>query len=176
MQHPTDEPFFSYDSLFYNFIVPYVLYFIWAMLYCIFHFSIKKEKIVRKKYETLYNYFHSDAVPWAHKKLTKAGGKAWFVFMQYHMGYFTVSHITAVMCFYSMTIHSIFVTLYLTVGIWNGSCYYTRFFDYTKKLKYMQQQQMQIMNEALNQRKTKMKKNETADSTPQESDSSQNQV
>jgi len=135
-------------------------------MYYIFNFKIKKDKITTKNYETLFKYFHSDAVPWAHKKLTKAGKKAPMLFMKYHMGFFTISHFLAVLCFYSLWIHSIFVTLYLTVGIWNGSCYYTRFFDYTKKLKYMQQQQMQIMNEALNQRKSELKKNETADSTP----------
>ena len=108
-------------------------------MYYIFNFKIKKDKITTKNYETLFKYFHSDAVPWAHKKLTKAGKKAPMLFMKYHMGFFTISHFLAVLCFYSLWIHSIFVTLYLTVGIWNGSCYYTRFFDYTKKLKYMQQ-------------------------------------
>ena len=134
LQHPYDEPFLSYDSLFYNFIVPYGLYFLWAIVYYVFNFKIKKEKISKKNYETLFNYFNSDAVPWAHKKLQKAGKNGPFLFMAYHAAFFTISHIIALVCFYSMWTHSIFVTLYLTIGIWNGSCYYTRFFDYTKKL------------------------------------------
>ena len=40
-----------------NLILPYAWYLVWGVLYYIFNFIIKREKIQKEKYATLYGKF-----------------------------------------------------------------------------------------------------------------------
>ena len=45
VRHPVDEHFWSYEAFKMNFVYPYALYFVWGILYYIFNFVCKAEKI-----------------------------------------------------------------------------------------------------------------------------------
>ena len=151
LSHPYDESFFSANAFYLNFIVPYGVYFIWAFVYYQINFRFKTKKIAEKQYKTLFHYF-SNSVPWAKKKLDKAGPKkSPMLFMGYHCIFFTISHVFAVMSFYSNTVHTLLMFLWLGIGVWNGSCFYVKFFEYTKQLSYQQKQSIKLMKEAMDE-------------------------
>ena len=136
INHPYDESFFSKEALYLNFVVPYGVYFLWAIAYYFINFHFKTKKIEERDYKTLFRYF-SHSVPWAKKIIEEAGPKkSPYVFMGYHCIFFTVSHLFALMSFYSNTMHTLLMFVWLGIGVWNGSCFYVKFFEYTKQLSY----------------------------------------
>lgn len=132
VKHPKDETYWQAFKM--NVILPYAWYLVWAILYYIFNFVIKRKKIRKEGYSTLYKKFQNN-IKWSSKILKKAGPK-WspLVFMLYHCGFFTVSHIIALMAYYSKFLHTFFMFLWLFFCVWNGSSYYVKYFEYTKKL------------------------------------------
>lgn len=128
VQHPVDETY--REAFFKNFVVPYCFYFAWAICYFMVNFVISAKKIRDKEYLTLYTYF--SGMKWAGKVL-RSFGKKWapFLFMGYHLTFLSVCHLLAVLSFYSETAHTCLTLIWLNVCIWNGSCYYVRFFKYS---------------------------------------------
>lgn len=126
--HPVDEPF--REMMIKNFAVPYALYFVWAFSYYTMNFVVGAKKIRERQYLTLYTYFAS--MKWA-GGILKARGPQWapFVFMGFHFLFFSATHIVAIISFHSEIAHTISTLIWLNVCIWNGSCYYVRFFKYT---------------------------------------------
>jgi len=113
--------------------MPYAIYIVWAALYFMFNFWVKAKKIKDKKYHTLYRKFK--LIKWSRKILQKVG-KKWsgLVFMTFHLGYFTVSHLFSLVCLYSEFMHTFLMCFFLFVMVWNGSAYYVKFFKYTQTL------------------------------------------
>ena len=135
LQHDTSEPFFSSKQLYLNFVLPYIFYFIWAILYYIFNFIVKEKRIREREYFTLYTYYQT--VQWTKTFITKNGLEkipSPLMFMIFHFIYFSISHIFALLAYYFSLIHTILTFTWLLISIWNGSCYYVKFFEYTKKL------------------------------------------
>jgi hypothetical protein len=163
LKHPYDEPFFSKEALYLNFVVPYFVYFVWAIIYYQINFRFKTKKIDEKDYKTLFKYF-ANSVLWSKKIIESAGPKkSPILFMGYHCIYFSISHVFALLSFYSSTIHTLLMFLWLGIMVWNGACYYVKFFEYTKQLTYQQK----LMNEALNNKRDEQPI--TADSSDQDS-------
>ena len=55
--------------------------------------------------------------------------------MAFHCLFFTVGHIIAIISFYSMWMHSIFMFFFLGVMVWNGSSYYVKYFSRSQKIE-----------------------------------------
>lgn len=112
-------------------MLPYSYYFIWAIIYYILNFHVKEKKIREREYYTLFVYYKTK--PWAKKILESAGpGFAPLVFMLFHLLFFTTCHILALFSFYYEPVQSFFVTLWLSISVWNGACYYVKLFEYEK--------------------------------------------
>lgn len=136
LNHPFEENFFSWEAFYLNFVIPYLVYFVWAVIYYQINFRFKTKKIEEKEYKTLFKYF-SQNVPWSKKLIEEVGPKkSPMLFMGYHCVYFSISHFFAVISFYSTLIHTFLMLMWLTIGVWNGSCFYVKFFEYTKQLAY----------------------------------------
>lgn len=131
-RHPTNESF--RDAFIKNFVVPYALYFIWAACYYTVNFIISAKKIREQQYLTLYTWFSE--MKWAGPYLRMFGRKwAGLIFMTYHLIFFSICHIFAVISFYYETAHTCLTLLWLNVCIWNGSVYYVRYLKYTSAQK-----------------------------------------
>lgn len=128
--HPENETL--REAFIKNFVVPYIFYFFWATCYFIFNFVIKAKKIRDQEYLTLYTYF--SGMKWPGMMLRKCGRRrAPFMFMGYHILFVSCTHLLAVISFYSEIAHTCLTLTWLNVCIWNGSCYYVRFFKYSSK-------------------------------------------
>ena len=144
------------------------MYFVWAIIYYFINFHFKTKKIEERDYKTLFRYF-SQSVPWSKKIIDDAGpNKSPYLFMGYHCVFFTVSHLFALMSFYSNLMHTFLVFLWLGIGVWNGGCFYVKFFEYTKQLSYQQKQSIKLMKQAMEEKQvsedTAEEKQETSES------------
>lgn len=131
MKHPKDDTWGQ--AFFYNMVLPFAWYLVWAFFYYLFNFVFKRRKIREQNYATLYKKFWG--IQWSKKILANAGPKfAPLVFMLFHCAFFTVSHMIALLCYYSKFLHTFFMFLWLFFCVWNGSSFYVKYFEYTKKL------------------------------------------
>ena len=110
---------------------------------------MQEKKIREKEYVTLFTYLR-DGQPWSRKFMDRAGPQyAPLVFMIYHCCYFTICHIIALLAFYSELFHTLVTSAVVLFSFWNGSCYYVKFFEYTKRLSRQQKKSMQMMHKAI---------------------------
>ena len=146
--HPENESFFSKEALLMNFVYPYAFYLLWAIIYSLINFTICAKKIRERRYDTLYRYF--ETIGWSKKIMARAGKFAPIVFMAFHFAFFSIGHFIAIISFYSLWMHQILMMVWVLSCIYNGSCYYVRFFEYTKKLSQLQKTKMAVNTPTVN--------------------------
>ena len=133
---------FTWNSML---LLPLLFYFSWVSIYFSINFVVAKERIRKRKYETLYGMYLAQT--WSKKILDNFDAK-WgiyggpIIFMVFHFCFFLTGHFFAVICFYSYYFHTFWILLYLIWSIWNASGFYMNYFA----KKY--QQSLNLLEEA----------------------------
>lgn len=130
------------------FIIPLGLYFLWAFLYFLKNFVFSAKRIQERKYENMYVYYMNQ--PWAAKIITSFGKKFGpIVFMSFHVGFFVVSAVFAIMGYCSFWIHTILLSMWTTMSIWNGANFYMEYFSkkYEQSLKRLEELEEELISE-----------------------------
>ncbi len=122
------------------FLIPFALYLMWAALYYLKVFVISSSKIKEKNYETMYVYYENQN--WAKKILHTFGSRyAQLVFMSFHVAFFIVSSIFAIVAYTNFYVHTFLTLMWITMSIWNGANFYMEYFSkkYESNLKMLEQ-------------------------------------
>ena len=129
------------------FVIPLVLYLLWAGLYSLKVFVISSKRIKERNYETMYVYYMSQ--PWAAKILSKFGLRlAPLVFMSMHVGFFVISSIFALCAYQFFYLHTFLLLSWLTLSIWNGANFYMEYFSrkYESSLRKLEEIETTLLN------------------------------
>jgi len=111
-------------------VCPILFYFLWVSIYFSVTFILAKERIKRRNYDNMYQYYQR--LSWSSKLLNRAskygefGGPLLFVFL--HFLFFLFGHMFSILCFYSYYYHTFCILLWLVWSIWNASCFYMNYF------------------------------------------------
>ena len=127
------------------FVIPLLLYLLWAGLYSLKVFVISSKKIKEKNYETMYVYYMDQ--PWAASILSRFGLRfAPLVFMSLHVSFFVISSIFALLAYQSFYLHTFLLLMWVTLSIWNGANFYMEYFSrkYEQSLRALEELQENI--------------------------------
>ena len=111
---------FTYQGFHEQVLIPYAFYGVWAVCYYIFIFQIWWQFILAKKQITQYQNYENNQ-PWAREILKKAGptyGPIYF--MVYHLGFYSVSCLFAVVFTQSLMLMKIYLFALTALGIYRA--------------------------------------------------------
>jgi len=141
-----EEPLMQYLNR--MFVIPLLLYLLWAGLYSLKVFVISSKKIKERNYETMYVYYMDQ--PWAAAILSRFGLRlAPLVFMSLHVTFFVISSIFALLAYQSFYLHTFLLMMWVTLSIWNGANFYMEYFSrkYEQSLRALEEVQENIQKE-----------------------------
>jgi hypothetical protein len=121
------------------FAVPLLVYFVWLVIYFAINFWLSAKKISERNYDNMYNYYSRK--PWAQGMMTSFGIRPTLMFCVIHFTFFFCCHLCSLLVWYSQLWHGICIVFWLTVSIWNSSCFYMDYFSkkYEASLQAMEQ-------------------------------------
>lgn len=109
------------------FVYPISLYLVWAAVYYLINFVIAEELIRKKNYDTTYMYFSRKG--WVKAIFNKFGDAlAPIIFICCHFGFFLLTHLVAILCYYVKWLNITIVCGLYLVSFWNGAGYYMSYF------------------------------------------------
>lgn len=125
------------------FLFPLSIYFAWNITYWFLNFVVAAKRIRERNYETLFGYFNKQK--WA-SKLLKGRLPPSVLFVSYHACFFFCCHLIAIVCWWSQIFHTIYMFFWITVSIWNSSCFYMDYFSkkYEASLQRLEEVEQQF--------------------------------
>lgn len=119
---------FSFSFFIYFFKCAFYIYIVWAVIYFLTIFVVRREKIKEKNYDTLFKYLASTD-PGARKLWYSKGRKyAAVMFMLTHFVIFCGLTIISFFCYFSMWFNLFMVFNVLIFGTWRGAGFYMDYF------------------------------------------------
>ena len=132
---PKDELFFSKESFYYNFVAPFSLYIVWAILWFLFVRVFLGYLLNLKTigYYDLYDYL-AMSEPWAVLP-RKFGSFGVFISMFVFFCLYSVGYILAIVAFNYPVVRPWYIIVYTILGLLRGSNYYDQVLQFAKHLR-----------------------------------------
>ena len=127
LEHQSWIQFLSHNFLT-LFVIPFVLYLVWALFYWLVVFVMRSQRIKDRNYETMYIYYMNQ--PKCAAMFSKFGPRfAPVVFMNFHVLFFVVTSVVALLAYSSFYVHTCMMLVWITMSVWNGANFYMEYFS-----------------------------------------------
>ncbi|CAI2367403.1 unnamed protein product [Moneuplotes crassus] len=126
--YDTSENTFSFEFFWYYVTNAFQYYIIWAVVYFLILFVVKRRRIKERNYDTLFIYLSNNDK--GARKLWYSKGKKFapFFYMLTHMVIFLSLTCLSFLCFFSMYLNIFMIALTLFSSAWRGATFYMDYF------------------------------------------------
>lgn len=126
------------------FLFPLSIYLAWNVTYWFLNFVLAAKRIRDRNYDTLFGYF--TRMEWAKNLLYNQRLPPSVLFVSYHACFFFCCHLVAIVCWQSQVFHTFYMFFWITVSIWNSSCFYMDYFSkkYEASLQRLEEVEQQL--------------------------------